>query len=329
MTSIKRSISTITLLITASILIYIFYNKTFTTQSQYKFYYFKTLININLGDGQKPISAVTLNTIDNLLKSQEDKWFAKDNGYLNKLNNSLSTGANFQVDDETIELINKIKSFHTTSKGFYNPTIGKLVNYWENNEDSSLNISDYLKKSPKPDNLQINNKILTSTNPLAQLNINGIITAHILLQLKDILIKSGVTDAELDMGNDLYIIKSDGQVNYKIIEKKTGSKTMPKLLLKVADQEFLSTSGVFIMDRNNIVRKIIDPNTGNPSYGFYGSTVIDKDPYNANVASIALIIAGQDNYKAVAQSLGINDYILYTYDNDVIISDSMKKRLSE
>lgn len=305
------------------------YLKLSSNQRVYKFKYFNTIISINLGDNESSLSSDTLSVIDNLLKSQEDKWFPKPEGGLAKLNEDLASGKRFRSDNETIDLINKLKDFYKSSNEYFNPTIGKLITYWDNEDsDKSLNLSDYLKKLPKPKDIIINDQSITSKNPLLQLNINGVITAHVLTQVREVLLKKNIKDAEISMGNDLYIIKLDNETNYRIVEKSTSSSKMSKLVLKVFDNEFLSTSGIFVKDTNNIVRTIINPKTGKTAAGFYGSTVIDSDPYKANVASIALIIAGKDNYEQVAKSLGINDYILYTYDNKIIMSESMRLRIA-
>lgn len=307
--------------------VYMTYYKLFLKQNYYMFNYFQTIISIKLGDNEKSLDSNTINAINNLLKSQEDKWFPKPGSYLVKLNQAFSSATSIQTDDETIDLINKIKFFHKSSNEYFNPTLDKLISHWKPEGDKLLNLADYLGKLPKPKDIQVSNKNITSSNSSLQLNINGIITAHILNQIQKILVQNNVKDAEIGMGNDLYIIKSDNSIDYRIVEKNTSSKKMPKLFLKVYNNEFLSTSGVFIKDNNNIVQTIINPKTGKPSNGFYGSTIIDKDPYNANVASIAMIIAGPDNYIELAKSLGIDNYILYTYDNKIIISEKMRERM--
>lgn len=305
------------------------YYKLFTNTNYYKFNYFKTIIAIKLGASEKSLSSNIISTIDELLKNQESKWYPKPSSYLNKMNETLSAGNSFQADSETVEIINKLKIFYKSSNEYFNPTIGKLINYWDQKNNSELNLADYLRKMPKPLDIQTDNSnIIKSSNPHLQLNINGIITAHVLTQIRDILLQNNIRDAEVSMGNDLYIIKSDNDdINYRIVEKSTSSKKMSKLLLKIYNDEFLSTSGIFIKDLNNIVRTIVNPKNGKPADGFYGATVINKDPYKANVASIALIIAGPDNYETVAKSLRIDDYILYTYENKIIISDKMRERL--
>lgn len=184
-----------------------------------------------------------------------------------------------------------------------------------------------MSKLPKPDDIKINGQTITSTNPNLQLNINGIITAHVLLKVRDILLNAHVKSATIAMGNDLYVIISDSE--YKVVAKKTTSKKMPQVYLKVLNNEFLSTSGIFIKDFNNIVRTIVNPKTGKPAKGFYGSVVIDEDAYKANVASIALIIAGPTDYERVAESLGVKKYLLYTYDQQLIMSEEMRKSISK
>ncbi len=327
-TDTPTTIAKVFLLFLAVILtLAITYHSLFLKQNEHTFNYFNTVISVNLPRNQEPLNSSLINTIDDLLKSQENKWGSKPDSYIVKLNAAFTTQNSMPVDDETIELINKIKIFHKTSNEYFNPTIGKLINYWEQENKQSLNLQEYLDKLPVPDDLQIKDNNITSINSDLQLNINGIISAHILIQIKDILVKNNIKNAQINMGNDLYLIKSDGDTNYRIIEKDTNSKKMPTLFLKVYNNEFLSTSGIFLKDSSNVSHTIVDPKTGKQSYGFYGSTVIDKDPYNANVASIALIIAGPENYIALAQSLGIESYILYTYDNKIIISEKMKERM--
>lgn len=314
---------------------------TINRSHKYTFKYFQTAIIINLHETEKKLSSNIINQIDDLLKVQEKKWLNKPGHYITELNQKLLNPQYFTVDNETIKIIQIIQNFYKKSDRYFNPMMGMLFNYWENygiNKQNipELNLNKYLKNAPTPNDIQIkvnpntNNFSIKNTNPFLQLNIDVIISAHILSQIKEILIANNIKNAELTMDDELYLIKKDTHQNYEIIKTHTNSNKMPTLNITTYDEEFIAVSGVLVRHRanKNKANKIINPKIGKPSYGFYGATVIDKDPYKANIASMTLILAGEQEYKSIAKSLDITNYILYTYDNKIIISNDMLTRLA-
>jgi thiamine biosynthesis lipoprotein len=328
-------IATIALVIIITIINYYYYIK---RPNKYIFKYFQTAIIISLGDKESRLSTAVINDIDTLLKNQEKKWFNTPDSAVIELNHKLSQLKYFTVDDETVSIIKLIQDFYKKSHNYFNPTMGQLFNYWENQKNNhKLNLQDYLAKLPEPHDIKIqfdpktNTNSIKNTNPYLQLDIDAIISAHILRQLKQILLANNIEDAELIMDNDLYLLKKGHSQNYKIVENHTNSNKMPTLNITTYDDEYISVSGTLVRHTANqsmlMPNYIINPKTGKPSNGFYGATVISKDPYKASIASMTLIIAGEQEFKAVAKSLDITDYVLYTYNNKIILSDGMRNRL--
>ena len=73
---------------------------------------------------------------------------------------------------------------------------------------------------------------------------------------------------------------------------------------------------------------IIDPRTGFPSDGFHSVTIVHNDAALADAAATALFIAGPKGWKKIAKKMAVDQIMLMTQANELIISEKLKPRLS-
>ncbi len=316
----------------------------YTTNQRYHFLHFGTTIQITTSGKNASLCANTITEIDNLLAKLHKKWHPWLPGKLQTINNKLASMKPFQIDQETLDIINQSKKYYQLSKGYFNPAIGQLVRLWgfhkhnpeentvQNNINSEINlklINEIKKNIPNPNHIKTNHTIAINTNKFLQLDLSGFIKADAMLKIKDILLKNKVENALINIGGDIYIMgKKDTSQNW-IIATNIDNKLVK---INVFDNESIATSGINFrkyQDNNKITRHhIINPKTGEPALGFTSVTVINNNPYLADAAATALLIAGKEDYQEVIKSMEIDKFILFQ-PGTVIISNDMKKRITD
>lgn len=312
----------------------------------YHFLHFGTTIQVTLSPEENNLAPVIIKQIDQLLETLHYKWHPWREGNLKNLNNKLATLQPFETTDENIKIIKLSQEFHTQSQGYFNPAIGKLINLWgfhndnpndqlfgsteSSNKQKSHNLEKILKKLPTPHDIKIQNTTVINTNPYLQLDISGFIKADASLQIKQILLDHNIHDALINIGGDIYAIgyKYPKTKQPWIVAVKTKDNNYIKL--KLSNNQAIATSGTYARQYQELNTKlvnhhIIDPKTGEPSQGFYSVTVIHHNPYIADAAATAILIA-KDEYKKIAESMGVEKYILLENTNK-IISESIQANL--
>lgn len=324
---------------------------------RYHFLYFGTSIQLTISANQPRLPHSAVDKIDTLLETMHYRWHPWREGHMKQLNNKLSTLEEFQADQESVDMIMLAQELHRKSKGLFNPAIGKLIEDWGFHSDNpsqadklnldktEQNYKTYKNRFPNPNNIAINSTLVKNSNPYLQLDFSGFIKAKAALEIKNILLEHNIHNALINIGGDVYVM------GYKLSKKSVAAQpwivaakiTSPdakqnKLIkLKVHNGEAIASSGTYARSYHEIVdnkatgqkynylrHHIINPNTLKPADGFDSVTVVHQDPYLADAAATALLIAGPENYQSIAKSMGIEKYILYKDNSELIISESLK-----
>lgn len=312
----------------------------------YHFLHFGTTIQVTLSPEENNLTPDTIKQIDNLLETLHYKWHPWREGNLKTLNNKLATLKPFETSEENIKIIKLSQDLYTQSQGYFNPAIGRLVNLWgfhsdnpndqlfgtteSSNKQKSHNLEKILKKLPTPDDIKIQNNTVTNTNPYLQLDISGFIKADASLQIKQILLDHNIHHALINIGGDIYAVGYKHHKNKQpwIVAVKTKDNNYIKL--KLTTNQAIATSGTYArqyqeLNTKSVNHHIINPKTGEPSQGFYSATVIHTNPYIADAAATALLIA-KDDYQKIAKAMGVEKYILLDNTNK-IISENIKDNI--
>lgn len=72
---------------------------------------------------------------------------------------------------------------------------------------------------------------------------------------------------------------------------------------------------------------ILDPRSGHPARGLSAATVVHSDPVRADAASTALMLAGPEDWPAVARRLGVQRIMLVEPDGRIHLTESMQAHL--
>jgi Membrane-associated lipoprotein involved in thiamine biosynthesis len=101
-------------------------------------------------------------------------------------------------------------------------------------------------------------------------------------------------------------------------------------VIEIKDDEAVFTSGNYQRYKAYDGKRyphIIDGRTGLPVQDIISATVIAKDGISADAAATALIVAGSDQWRQVANDLQLNKVLLINSHNECLATDTMYQRL--
>ncbi|MBP9722178.1 MAG: FAD:protein FMN transferase [Gammaproteobacteria bacterium] len=323
-----------------------YYNKKI---NHYHFLHFGTVIQVTIeskNTQDSETTALAITQIDELLADLHNKWHPWRAGFLKNLNNNFADLKWFQTTLEVIEILELSKDLYTKSLHYFNPTIGKLVEFWGFHQDhpknnlsknNNINFIKYINNLPTPFDIKIISRklLVKNINPNLQLDLSGFIKGKAMIEIKNILLNHNIHNALINIGGDIYIIgeKHSKKIPWKIAVD-THNNINQKIILNIYNNETISTSGVYARSYETAktgksVHHILDPTTGKPADGFYAVTVVHSNPYISDAAATALLIAGKKHYKQVALSMGVDKYILIEQNKNILLSPVIKQRVLE
>ncbi len=299
---------------------------------------FGTLIDITLYDVDENTAQQAFNDLDTDFKQLHVSWSPWVAGSLMRMNNLLPTGGFFSADPSILELIQASIPLSEATQQLYNPAIGKLINLWQFHKSDEADIQPpaadkiaaLVKQNPTLNDLDINGFRIRSRNPALQLNFGAFAKGVAI----DIGIKHlqtlGIQNAILNAGGDLKVIGQRGDRPWRIAIRHPRQDGM-LASLDAYDGEAVFTSGDyerFYHYQGKRYHHILDPRSGYPANASQSVTVIHHNAGVADAAATALFIAGAEGWYNIAKALGLKYVMLIDNKGNIIVSPSMKKRLT-
>ena len=259
-------------------------------------------------------------------------WHAWEDSDLYRFNRSLVSLQPTTIPPSLSELINLSQYYYLRSDRLFNPALGKLIaayGFHGSSQPDHATISVIQQNMPGMLDLQINGQLATSSNQHLQLDFGGIAKGYAIGLIATFLQQQGYENFLINAGGDLITSGSKFGKSWHIAVQdpfKPGAIASIKLI----GRHSLFTSGNyqrFYQQGDNRVHHIVDPRTGAPSVQISSATVLTNDPTLADVAATTLMIDGLKNSHSLAQSLDINDYMIVSNDQEIIISRSLADKL--
>lgn len=259
-------------------------------------------------------------------------WHAWEDSDLYRFNRSLVSLQPTTIPPSLSELINLSQYYYLRSDRLFNPALGKLIaayGFHGSSQPDHATISVIQQNMPGMLDLQINGQLATSSNQHLQLDFGGIAKGYAIGLIATFLQQQGYENFLINAGGDLITSGSKFGKSWHIAVQdpfKPGAIASIKLI----GRHSLFTSGNyqrFYQQGDNRVHHIVDPRTGAPSVQISSATVLTSDPTLADVAATTLMIDGLKNSHSLAQSLDINDYMIVSNDQEIIISRSLADKL--
>ena len=226
-----------------------------------------------------------------------------DNSKITRINNGDTT---VLVDEHFKYVFNTSKMIHKESEGFFDPTIGVMVNAWDFGPESktqgldSLKINNLMQSVGFDKVSLVGNKVQKPRNTF--IDFNAIAKGYGLDVIAKFLDAKGCQNYLIDIGGEI-IAKGSHLVKkkpfYIAIEKPNFDGTRSQQIVISLDNEAMASSGVyrkFKVDENgNRYAHIINPKTGYPS--------------KTNILSVSVIAPNctlADGYATAFKAMGID-----------------------
>jgi thiamine biosynthesis lipoprotein len=308
-------------------------------------YVFGTLVEVTVyGEKEEKARQVT----DQVLKDfdqMHQTLHAWQPGTLERINGILALArpdapARAALPPGLVPILQDATRLSELGEGLFNPAIGNLVRLWGFHSDTFEarlpdpgEIERLVKANPRMTDLHIDGLMLTGANPAARLDLGGYAKGHALDLAAGYLKSQGVRNALINIGGNIMALGSKGGTPWRVgIQHPRRAGALATLDLK--DGEAIGTSGDyqrFFEINGKRYCHLIDPRTGWPADKTQAVTVIargDRAGTLSDVASKPLFIAGPENWRRLAQKMGVGEVLFVAADGGISVTRTMNERLN-
>ena len=299
-------------------------------------YSFGTLVQVSLWDVEPALAERAFDALASELDWMHEAWHAWQPGTLGTFNARCAAGAPFTADPDLLELVRLGADLSERSGGLFNPAIGRLVDLWGFHADlpeprapPTEALAPLVESAPAMGQIRIDGTRVRCTNPMIRLDFGAFAKGFGVDRAVERLRALGIRDAVVNAGGDLRAIGAKGGTPWRIgIRNPRGPGAIA--VLEVAGDESVFTSGDYerYFEWEGVrYHHIIDPRTGRPATGIASATVIHRDATTADAAATALMVAGPDEWPAVAARMGIDEAMIVTPAMTVAVTPAMEGRV--
>jgi len=234
------------------------------------------------------------------------------------------------TDPEIIGLVRRSLEISKESGGAFDITVAPLSELWgfyakslripkdEEIKECLRNVG-YL-------HLLFKNGELHKDNPAVKIDFGGIAKGYALAEAARVLKDNGVISALIDLGGDVYVLGKKGATPWKVgIKNPRGEGILGYIEAK--DQAVASSGDYerFFIEKGKRYHHIFNPETGYPTEGVTGVTVVHPDPVLAQAwAKIPFVLGAQKGIQALNKIKGMQAVIV-TASSEVIYSKDKLK----
>lgn len=300
-----------------------------TIPASKEFFAMDTYMEVNAyGDnGEKAVDKAEkeVNKLDSILST------GKSTSEISKLNKNKKQ----DVSNDTMSLIKESVKISKETTGAFNPTIYPLMELWgfttknyyvpkENEIKPLLNHMDI-------DNIKIDeskNEVSFKDNKM-KIDLGAIAKGYTSSKIIDIFKDNNIKSGMVTLGGNVQVLgkKPDGSL-WKVGIQNPISESEYLGVLQASDKAVITSGGY---ERNftkngKTYHHILDPSNGYPANnGLTSVTIISSDGTLADALSTSLFVMGKDKAIDFYKKSNYNfDFILYTSDNKLIISDGIE-----
>ena len=280
-----------------------------------------------------------------------EKAVAKAEKEVNKLDSILSTGKSTSeisklnknkkqvVSADTMSLIKESVIISKETNSAFNPTIYPLMELWGFTTKNYYVPKDNEIK-PLLNHMDIDNiKIDESKNEVSfkdsnmKIDLGAIAKGYTSSKIIDIFKDNNIKSGMVTLGGNVQVLgkKPDGSLWKVGIQNPIGEDEYLGVL-QTSDKAVITSGGY---ERNftkngKTYHHILDPSNGYPANnGLTSVTIISSDGTLADALSTSLFVMGKDKSIDFYKKSNYNfDFILYTSDNKLIISDGIEDKFS-
>ncbi|MBT8442358.1 MAG: FAD:protein FMN transferase [Gammaproteobacteria bacterium] len=295
-----------------------------------------TIITVEIRDADQHRAETAMATIERDLARIGRDWYAWGAGELGQLNELLAQGKSARVSPELATLLVRALEVRVTSDGFFDPTVGMLVEAWGFHDASAPPVAppdeawlaEWRASAAGRQRLRVADDIVIAAGPV-KIALGGIAKGSVLARAMDVMHDLGIENALVDAGGDLQVTGTKNGRGWRIGIRDPRSSGIIGIVELSPGEAVLSSGDYerFVERDGQRAHHLLDPHTGRPVEHTMAVTVIHEDAELADAAATALMAAGPDRFDALAARLGIRIALLVNSDGDVIMTPAMAARL--
>lgn len=255
------------------------------------------------------------------LEAMNARWNAWKPGEVSALNQAFAAGRAAPLSPALAGLIQGAAAMERLSLGCFNAGIGGLVGQWGFHADelrpgrrpTAAELAAWQQRPPSLAQVEMRGGQAFSANPALQLDFGGYAKGVALDWALDRLRLAGVGSALLNLGGNLAAMGAAeaGQPWQVGIRDPHGPGLVAQLA--VAGREAVVTSGSYerfrVLDGERCTH-ILDPRSGAPAPQLVSVTVVHANAALADAAATALLVAGPEGWRRVAERMGVEQVLL-------------------
>lgn len=306
-----------------------------------EFYVFGTIVQVSLREVDPKLAEAAFSQLQQAFQQMHQEWHPWEPGALGDLNQALATRQSAEATADIITLIRRSQDLETITAGRFNPAIGGLINLWGFHTSSfpilgpppgETEIQALVEQAPSTHNIFIQGNRVSSNNPAVMLDFSGIAKGYAVDKACTLLKDLGIQHAVVNAGGDLRVMGDHGNRGWRIAISKPGDESDTSIIggLEVRDNEAIFTSGNyqrFRQDNHERYPHILDPKTGWPIQHIASVTVVSEDAMLADAAATALVVAGIEDWPALATALELDQVLVVDETGQAYITPAMEDRL--
>jgi len=295
-----------------------------------------TIITVEIRDADQRKAEIATAAIEKDMERIGRDWYAWGSGELGLLNELLAQGKSARVSPELAALIRRALEVRAASDGFFDPTVGMLVEAWGFHDANAPPgappdeawLSAWRANAGERQGLRIADEIVIAPGSL-KIALGGIAKGSTLARAMNIMRDHGIENALVDAGGDLQVRGTKEGRGWRIGIRDPRSSSIIGIVELKQGEAILSSGDYerFVERDGQREHHLLDPHTGRPVEHTMAVTVIHEDPELADAATTALMAAGPDRFDALTARLGIRVALLVTSDGDVVMTPAMASRL--
>lgn len=302
----------------------------YTTQ----FTAFGTAVDVSIVGMPKQAAVAAAADIKDDFAVLHREFHAWQPGPLLRVNELLASGEPFAAPPALLPLLRKSQSLAAATDNLFNPTLGRLQDLWGFHSDTpdcrpppaTASIRRLVAAKPTMADLYLDGWQLQTSNPATQLDFSAIAPGYAVDLGIRTLRARGVRSALIKVGDDVRAIGSRAGRPWRVPVRRAGGAAVLGVIQVRGDASVFTASEArhnFIHD-GTLYHHVLDPRTGWPATDFKAVTVMhDGDATTAAAAANALMVAGAENWQALARRLGITRVLLQEETGTVLMSPEL------
>lgn len=301
-------------------------------------YVFGTVIEIIIYGAEPKAAQLAIQEVEQTFHIMHQEWHAwEPGGIVEKINQAILQNRSIEVTPSVKDFIIKSQQLSQQSLGLFDPGIGGLISLWgfhgeqwQGPPPKDDDIQAWLKSKPSIMDIQFTGNQLSSRNHLVELDFGGNAKGLAIDIALDILQQAEIENALVSIGGDMKAIGNKNNQAWSIAIQSPTEPNQAFAKLDLNSNESVVTSGDYqryFEWQGKRYSHIINPKTGYPANSFASVTVIHNDAITADAAATAILIAGPEQWLAVANAMGIEQVICIEHDGNILQTESMAKRI--